>query len=114
MRLSPPCRQRARRGRKRSSRRTSTSEYVSVHVSGFDGATGWINSEPLTTADLRGNVLLVQFWTYTCINWLRTEPYIRAWWDAYRDDGLIVVGVHTPEFPFEQDLDNVGRAVKQM
>jgi thiol-disulfide isomerase/thioredoxin len=74
------------------------------------GATGWLNAEPLGRADLRGHPVLVDFWTLTCINWLRTEPYIRAWSEAYRDDGLIVIGVHTPEFSFEHDLDRVRRA----
>ena len=64
----------------------------------LDGATGWLNSEPLVPTELRGQVVVVDFWTLTCINWLRTEPYVRAWSQAYRDDGLIVIGVHTPEF----------------
>jgi len=76
------------------------------------GATGWLNSEPLTPAGLRGKVILVQFWTYSCINWLRTEPYTRAWADKYRDKGLVVIGVHSPEFGFEKDADNVLWAVK--
>jgi len=79
---------------------------------GFDGATGWLNSPPLTPAGLQGRVVLVDFWTYTCINWLRTLPYVRAWAAEYRDDGLVVVGVHTPEFTVEQDVDNVRRAVE--
>jgi thiol-disulfide isomerase/thioredoxin len=74
---------------------------------GFEGATGWLNSEPLTPAGLRGRVVLVDFWTYTCINWLRTLPYVRAWASKYRDLGLTVIGVHTPEFGFEHDRDNV-------
>jgi thiol-disulfide isomerase/thioredoxin len=78
----------------------------------FDGATGWINSPPLAPADLRGRVVLVDFWTYTCINWLRQLPYVRAWAEKYRDQGLVVIGVHTPEFGFEHDPDNVRRAVK--
>jgi hypothetical protein len=82
------------------------------HMPALDGATGWINSEPLAPAGLRGKVVLVDFWTLTCINWLRTEPYIRAWWNAYRDDGLVVLGVHTPEFSFEHDLDLVRQAVR--
>src|SRR5687767_10278940 len=75
-------------------------------VSGLRQATGWLNSPPLTEADLRGKVVLVDFWTYTCINWLRTAPYVRAWAAKYRDDGLIVIGVHTPEFEFEEDEAN--------
>jgi thiol-disulfide isomerase/thioredoxin len=78
------------------------------------GATGWLNSPPLTTADLRGKVVLVDFWTYTCINWLRTLGYVRAWAEKYEDQGLVVVGVHTPEFPFEQDVENVRKAAKDM
>ncbi len=75
-------------------------------------ATAWINSEPLTPAALRGKVVLVQFWTYSCINWLRNEPYVRAWAEKYKDSGLVVIGVHTPEFGFEHDLDNVRRAAR--
>jgi thiol-disulfide isomerase/thioredoxin len=81
---------------------------------GFDGAAGWLNSPPLTADDLRGKVVLVDFWTYTCINWLRTLGYVRAWWEKYADQGLVVVGVHTPEFPFERDIDNVRAAVAEM
>ncbi len=77
-------------------------------------ATAWINSSPLTAADLRGKVVLVDFWTYTCVNWLRTLPYVRAWAAKYKDKGLVVIGVHSPEFPFEKDVDNVRRAVKAM
>jgi hypothetical protein len=80
----------------------------------FDGATAWLNSEPLTPDRLRGQVVLVNFWTYTCINWLRTLPYLRAWWDRYRDLGLVIIGVHTPEFSFESDLQNVRRAAGAM
>jgi thiol-disulfide isomerase/thioredoxin len=72
-------------------------------------ATTWLNSPPLTPADLRGKVVLVDFWTYTCINWRRTLPWLRAWHEKYRDHGLVVVGVHTPEFGFERDLDNIRR-----
>jgi len=78
------------------------------------GATGWLNSEPLGPAELRGHIVLVDFWTLTCINWLRAEPYIRAWAQVYRDDGLIVIGVHTPEFSFEHELDRVRQATKDM
>jgi thiol-disulfide isomerase/thioredoxin len=84
------------------------------HLPGFDGATGWLNSPPLTAAGLRGKVVLVDFWTYTCINWLRTLAYVRAWAEKYKDEGLVVVGVHTPEFPFEQDEDNVREAAEDM
>jgi len=80
----------------------------------LDGATGWINSEPLTPESLRGSVVLVQFWTFTCINWLRTLPYVRAWYEKYRDHGLVVIGVHTPEFGVEHDLDRVRRATREM
>ncbi len=73
----------------------------------FDGATGWLNSEPLTPEGLRGRVVLVDFWTYTCINWIRTLPYVKAWAAKYADVGLTVVGVHTPEFGFERDVDNI-------
>ncbi len=76
--------------------------------------TEWLNSQPLAAAGLRGKVVLVQFWTYTCINWLRTLPYVRAWAEKYRDQGLVVIGAHTPEFAFEKDVDNVRRAAKDM
>jgi thiol-disulfide isomerase/thioredoxin len=81
-----------------------------VHMPSLDGATAWLNSEPLDPDGLRGRVVLADFWTLTCINWLRTEPYVRAWSQAYRDDGLVVIGVHTPEFSFEHDIDLVRRA----
>jgi thiol-disulfide isomerase/thioredoxin len=81
---------------------------------GFDGATGWLNSPPLTAADLRGKVVLADFWTYTCINWLRTLAFVRAWAEKYGDRGLVVVGVHTPEFPFERDLENVREAASAL
>jgi hypothetical protein len=84
-----------------------------VHMPSLGRATGWLNSGPLGPADLRGHVVLVNFWTLTCINWLRQEPYVRAWWQAYRDDGLVVIGVHTPEFSFEHDLDLVRRATEE-
>jgi thiol-disulfide isomerase/thioredoxin len=84
------------------------------YLPGFEGATGWLNSPPLTAEGLRGKVVLVDFWTYTCINWLRTLAYVRAWAERYQDRGLVVVGVHTPEFPFEQDVDNVRQAAEGM
>jgi thiol-disulfide isomerase/thioredoxin len=80
----------------------------------LDSATEWLNSQPLTPADLRGNVVLVDFWTYTCINWLRQLPYVRAWAGKYSGQGLMVIGVHTPEFDFEHDLNNVRRAAKDL
>jgi thiol-disulfide isomerase/thioredoxin len=85
---------------------------VEGRLPGFDGATGWLQSEPLTPAGLRGRVVLVQFWTYTCINWLRTLPYVRAWDAKYRDQRLTVVGVHTPEFGFERTVDNIIAAAR--
>jgi thiol-disulfide isomerase/thioredoxin len=83
-------------------------------LSALDRAAVWLNSEPLTAADLRGRVVLVDFWTYSCVNWLRTLPYVRAWHERYRDRGLVVVGVHAPEFGFEHDLDNVRHAVGEL
>jgi thiol-disulfide isomerase/thioredoxin len=80
----------------------------------FEGATGWLNSEPLTPDGLRGHVVAVQFWTYTCVNWLRTLPYVREWAKKYHDHGLIVIGVHTPEFGFERDVENVKAAAREM
>ena len=82
-----------------------------LHLPSLVGATEWLNSEPLGPAELRGHVVLVNFWTLTCINWLRQEPYVRAWSQAYHDDGLVVIGVHTPEFSFEHDIDLVRQAV---
>jgi thiol-disulfide isomerase/thioredoxin len=87
---------------------------VEGRLPGFDGATGWLNSPPPATADLQGKVVLVDFWTYTCINWLRTLGYVRAWAQRYEEQGLVVVGVHTPEFPFERDVDNVRQAAEDM
>jgi thiol-disulfide isomerase/thioredoxin len=83
-------------------------------LSSLRSATEWLNSQPLTAAALRGKVVLIDVWTYTCINWLRTAPYIRAWAEKYKDQGLVVIGVHAPEFPFERNVDNVRRAVKDM
>jgi len=77
------------------------------------GATAWLNTQPLTPQDLRGKVVVVDFWTYTCINWQRTEPYVRALSEKYKDQGLVVVGVHTPEFVFEKDLENIRASLKR-
>ena len=87
---------------------------IEGQIPSLAGATAWINSPALTPADLRGKVVVIDVWTYTCINWLRTLPYVRAWAAKYKDRGLVVVGVHAPEFPVERDLDNVRRAVKEM
>ncbi len=87
---------------------------VEGQLPSLSGATGWLNSPRLTAADLRGKVVLVDFWTYTCINWLRTLPYVRAWAERYKDHGLVVIGVHTPEFDFEHDLDSVRQAATDL
>jgi thiol-disulfide isomerase/thioredoxin len=83
-------------------------------LASLERANEWLNSPPLTASALRGKVVLVDFWTYTCINWLRTLPYVRTWAEKYKDRGLVVVGVHAPEFAFEKNIDNVRRAVKEM
>ena len=103
-----------------SSRRTfggtsaaDTEDRVSRELASLGNATEWLNSPRLTPSALLGKVVLVDFWTYTCINWLRTLPYLRAWAQKYKEK-FILIGVHTPEFPFERNLDNVRRAVQQM
>jgi hypothetical protein len=90
------------------------SEPAGGELASLGGATAWLNSPPLTAEGLRGKVVLVDFCTYTCINWLRSLPYVRAWADRYRERGLVVVGVHTPEFAFERDLENVRRALTEL
>jgi len=80
----------------------------------FSGATGWLNSAALTADGLRGKVVLVDIWTYTCINWMRTLPYVRAWSEKYGKQGLVVIGVHSPEFEFEKNVDNVRRAAADL
>lgn len=87
---------------------------VEGNLPSFTGATGWLNSEPLTPEGLRGKVVLVDFWTYTCINWLRTLPYVRAWAAKYADQGLVVIGAHTPEFDFEHNVDNIVAQAKAL
>jgi len=87
---------------------------VEGELPSLGGASGWLNSQPLTKDGLRGKVVLVDFWTYTCINWLRSLPYVRGWAGKYKEQGLVVIGVHTPEFRFEKDVDNVRRAVEDM
>jgi thiol-disulfide isomerase/thioredoxin len=79
----------------------------------FTGITTWLNSQPLTMQQLRGKVVLVDFWTYTCINCIHTLPYVQSWYQKYKDQGLVVVGVHTPEYPFEHETDKVSAAIKQ-
>jgi thiol-disulfide isomerase/thioredoxin len=80
----------------------------------FTGITQWLNSEPLTLQQLRGKVVLVDFWTYTCINCVNTLPYVKSWNQKYKDQGLTVIGVHTPEYPFERDTGNVKTALKRL
>ncbi len=92
----------------------TTSLPIEGETPSLAGATAWINTSPLTSADLRGKVVLVEFWTYTCINWLRSHAYVRAWAEKYHDHGLVVIGAHTPEFPFEAKVENVQRAVRDM
>jgi thiol-disulfide isomerase/thioredoxin len=87
---------------------------VEGELPSLGGATGWLNSQPLTAASVRGKVVLIDVWTYTCINWLRQLPYVRAWAEKYKNQGLVVIGVHSPEFAFEKNVDNVRRAVKDL
>ncbi len=92
----------------------STTDSTRGALSALDTASVWLNSEPLTADGLRGRVVLVDFWTYSCVNWLRTLPYIRAWEDRYRDRGFVLVGAHAPEFGFEHDLENLRRATREL
>jgi thiol-disulfide isomerase/thioredoxin len=87
---------------------------VEGELPSFDGATAWLNSAPLSSKSLTGHVVLVEFWTYTCVNWRRTLPYVQAWAKKYGDQGLVIIGVHTPEFGFEKDLTNVRHAVREL
>jgi thiol-disulfide isomerase/thioredoxin len=87
---------------------------VEGELPSFNGVTTWLNSQPLTTAGLRGKVVLVNFWTYTCINSLRALPYVRAWAEKYKDQGLVVIGVQAPEFSFEKNIDNIRWAISAM
>jgi thiol-disulfide isomerase/thioredoxin len=86
---------------------------MSSALAAIDGASEWLNSEPLTAERLGGEVVLVDFWTYSCVNWLRTLPYLRAWDERYRDRGLTILGVHAPEFGFEHELGNVRTATAE-
>ena len=85
-----------------------------TELASLERANEWLTSPPLTASALRGKVVLIDFWTYTCINWLRTAPYVRAWAEKYKDQGLLVIGVHAPEFTFEKNINNVRWAVKEM
>jgi thiol-disulfide isomerase/thioredoxin len=87
---------------------------VEGRLPSFDGATEWLGSDRLTASSLRGSPVLVEFWTFTCINWIRTLPYVRGWFEKYRDRGLVVVGVHTPEFAVERQIDHIRRAAEEM
>src|SRR4051812_40503220 len=87
---------------------------VEGELPSLEGATGWLNSEPLTPESLRGRPVLAEFGTFTCINWIRTLPYVRAWYEKYRDAGLVVLLVHTPEFAVERDIARVRRAMTEM
>jgi len=92
----------------------AASQPIHSALRALDSAPVWLNSEPLTADTLRGRVVLVDFWTYSCVNWLRTLPYLRAWQESYGDRGLVIVGVHAPEFGFEHDLENVQRAAREL
>jgi len=98
--------------------KTTANERAVLPIQGrmpsFGGASAWLNSEPLKASDLRGKVVVVNFWTYTCINSLRALPYLRTWGEKYKGNGLVVLGVHTPEFDFEKNVDNVRRAVREL
>lgn len=85
-----------------------------TELASLERATAWLNSQPLTPEALRGKVVLIDFWTYTCINWRRTLPYVRAWAEKYKDQGLVVIGVHSPEFAFEKNVSNIRWAVRDM
>jgi len=85
-----------------------------AELASLERAIEWINTPPVKAASLRGKVVLVDFWTYTCVNWLRTLPFVRAWAEKYRDQGLVVIGAHTPEFSFERNVSNVRRAAKDL
>jgi thiol-disulfide isomerase/thioredoxin len=94
--------------------KTSYMQLIDGELSSLKNANAWINSSSLTASELKGKVVLIQFCTYTCINWLRTLPYVRAWAEKYKDKGLVVIGVHTPEFPFEKNIDNIRKAMQDM
>ncbi|HYB29308.1 MAG TPA: redoxin domain-containing protein [Solirubrobacteraceae bacterium] len=93
---------------------TSIQLPVEAELPSLGGATGWLNSEPLSPESLHGRPVLIEFWTFTCINWIRTLPYVRSWYEKYLHDGLVVLGVHTPEFEVERDIGHVRRAAERM
>ena len=93
---------------------SSNMQKIESELSSLENASAWINSQALTAAGLKGKVVLIEFGTYTCINWLRTLPYVRAWAEKYKSKGLVVIEVHTPEFQFEKNIDNVRRSIKDM
>jgi thiol-disulfide isomerase/thioredoxin len=105
-------------GRLGCTKQHATSATAELPIEGelpsLGGAIAWLNSQPLTVDELRGKVVVINFWTYTCINWLRQLPYVRAWAEKYKDRGLAVISVHTPEFEFEKNIDNVRRASTEM
>jgi thiol-disulfide isomerase/thioredoxin len=92
----------------------SVGSSVEGELASLRNATGWLNSQPLAPRDLRGKIVLIDFWTYTCINWIRTAGYVRAWAGKYQEHGLVVVSVHSPEFSFEKNIDNVQRAAQDL
>jgi len=94
--------------------KSSTMVSIPDELSSLKYANAWLNSQSISKSELKGKVVLIQFCTYTCINWLRTLPYIRAWTEKYNNKGLVVIGVHTPEFSFEKNIDNVRREIKNM
>ena len=87
---------------------------VEGQLPSLNGAVQWLNSPPLTAQSLRGKVVLIDFWTYSCINCLRSLPYVKAWAQKYKDQGLVVIGVHAPEFAFERNIDNVKKATHDL
>ena len=109
---TPPAPQPASEGQQR--RPASVHFPMAGELSSLGGATGWLNSSPLEPSDLRGKVALINFWTYTCINWLRQLPYVRAWAEKYTEHGFVVIGVHSPEFAFEKEVEHVRRAVADL
>src|SRR4051794_20606559 len=113
-RTRPPRRPGATWRRPRTLSSLDAAASLKTPLAALDDARVWLNSAPLTAAGLRGRVVLVDFWTYSCVNWLRTLPYVRAWAGRYGERGLVVVGAHAPEFGFEHELPNVRRAAGEL